>query len=117
MHRPLVRALSAAAVIATIAIAVWFQSRHASRAGGAPLDKAKPAVASSLAEDARIGSVIDVQGVVVLRPMLAERWTPICREVLLKPGDWLRTDLRGANAVRVRFVSDAQLTPGFRHAP
>ena len=43
--------------------------------------------------------VVDAQGVVVLRPMLAQRWTPICREAVLKTGDWLRTDIRGAKAL------------------
>ena len=44
-------------------------------------------VAKSLTEDGRIGKVSDAQGIVVLRPMLAKRWTPVCREMLLKPLD------------------------------
>ena len=77
-----------------------------------PVDESKFVVAKTLTEDGRIGAVADAQGVVVLRPMLAARWTPICREALLKTGDWLRTDLRGANAVRVRLSSDVDLTLG-----
>ena len=69
-------------------------------------------VTRSLTEDGRIGSISDAQGIVVLRPMLAKRWTPICRETLLRPGDWIRTELRGANAVKVSLSSDVQLTLG-----
>ena len=45
----------------------------------------KFAVTKSLTEDGRIGKVSEAQGIVVLRPMLAKRWTPICRETLLRP--------------------------------
>lgn len=69
-------------------------------------------VAKSLTEDGRIGKVSESQGIVVLRPMLARRWTPVCRETLLKPGDWLRTELRGANAVKVTLSSGVVLTLG-----
>ena len=78
----------------------------------APLDETKFIVAKSLTEDGRIGKISDAQGIVVLRPMLAKRWTPICRETLLKPGDWIRTEIRGANAIKVRFSSDVELTLG-----
>jgi Vault protein inter-alpha-trypsin domain/von Willebrand factor type A domain len=78
----------------------------------AAVDESKFVVAKSLTEDGRIGSVRDAQGVVVLRPMLAQRWTPIGRETLLRSGDWLRTDPRGANAVLVRLSSDCELTLG-----
>lgn len=70
------------------------------------------AVAKSLTEDGRIGKVTQSQGIVVLRPMLAQRWTPVCGETLLRPGDWLRTELRGANAVKVTLSSDVELTLG-----
>lgn len=77
-----------------------------------PVADEKFLVNKSLTEDGRIGKVSQAQGIVVLRPMLARRWTPICRETLLKPGDWLRTELRGANAVKVTFSSDVELTLG-----
>lgn len=70
------------------------------------------AVAKSLTEDGRIGKVSESQGIVVLRPMLAKRWTPVCRETLLRPGDWLRTELRGANAVKITLASEVELTLG-----
>lgn len=78
----------------------------------APVADEKFTVATSLSEDGRIGVVSDLQGIVVLRPMLAQRWTPLCRETILKPGDWLRTELRGANAVRVKLTSKAELILG-----
>ena len=77
-----------------------------------PVDESKFVVAKSLTEDGRIGKIVDAQGLVVLRPMLAERWTPISREMRLKTGDWLRTDLRGANAAKIRLSSDVELTAG-----
>ena len=77
-----------------------------------PVADAQFAVSKSLTEDGRIGKVSDAQGIVVLRPMLARRWTPVCRETLLRPGDWLRTELRGANAVKVTLSSEVELTLG-----
>lgn len=77
-----------------------------------PIDDDKFVVSKSLTEDGRIGKVSESQGIVVLRPMLAKRWTPICRETLLRPGDWLRTELRGANAVKISLSSDVELTVG-----
>ena len=77
-----------------------------------PVADDKFVVAKSLTEDGRIGKVGDAQGIVVLRPMLAKRWTPVCRDMLLKPGDWLRTELRGANAVKVTLSSEVELTLG-----
>lgn len=66
----------------------------------------------SLSEDGRIGKITDRQGIVLLRPKLNRRWTPICREMRLKPGDQLRTDVRGANAVAARLTSGAAITLG-----
>ncbi|MGC4002233.1 MAG: hypothetical protein QM811_03440 [Pirellulales bacterium] len=54
----------------------------------APVADDKFNVSTTLTEDGRIGVVSDLQGIVVLRPMLAQRWTPLCRETILKPGDW-----------------------------
>ena len=78
----------------------------------AAVDDDKFVVAKSLTEDGRIGKVTDSQGIAVLRPMLAKRWTPLCRDLLLKPGDWLRTELRGANAVKVTLSSEVTITLG-----
>ncbi len=78
----------------------------------APVDESKFVVAKSLTEDGRIGKIVDAQGLIVLRPALASRWTPVGRETLLKMGDWLRTDIRGANAAKIRLSSEAELTLG-----
>ena len=77
-----------------------------------PVDESKFVVAKSLTDDGRIGKIVDAQGLVVLRPALAQRWTPIGPGMPVKPGDWLRTDLRGANAVKARTSSDVELTLG-----
>jgi tetratricopeptide (TPR) repeat protein len=68
--------------------------------------------AKSLSEDGRIGKIADQQGIVFLRPKLQRRWTPVCRQLRLKPGDQLRTDVRGANAVSARLTSGAVITVG-----
>ena len=69
-------------------------------------------VGDTLTEDGRIGKVSDVQGMVSIKPVMAERWTPVCGNILLRPGDWLRTDLRGANAVAARLAGKAQVVAG-----
>ncbi len=69
-------------------------------------------VSKTLSEDGRIGKVSAAQGVVVLRPMLAKRWTPVCRETVLKPGDWLRVEHRGPNAIKATLTSSVELTLG-----
>lgn len=66
----------------------------------------------SLSEDGRIGKITDRQGIVLLRPKLNRRWTPISKQMRLKPGDQLRTDVRGANAVSAQLTSGAKLTLG-----
>jgi outer membrane lipoprotein-sorting protein len=78
----------------------------------ADVDDAKFEFAESLSEDGRIGKVTDRQGIVLLRPKLYRRWTPICKQMRLKPGDQLRTDVRGANAVAARLTSGATITVG-----
>ncbi len=78
----------------------------------APIADEKFAVTKSLSEDGRIGKITDAQGIVVLQPALAKRWTPVCRETLLEPGDWLRTELRGANAVKVTLTNGLEMTLG-----
>ena len=77
-----------------------------------PVDESKFAVAKSLSEDGRIGKLTDSQGLVSLRPKLSKRWTPVCRQMLVKPGDWLRTDVRGANASTAFLTSQYQLIAG-----
>ena len=73
-----------------------------------PGDKA----GTTLAEDGRIGKVTDVQGTVAVKPVMQRRWTPVAGSTILQPGDWLRTDARGANAVAVRLVKGVRLALG-----
>lgn len=79
-----------------------------------PIDEEKFKVSETLTEDGRIGKVTDAQGIVAIRPNTQERWSPVCGNLAIKPGDWLRTDVRGANAVALRLVkqTDVILGPG-----
>ena len=56
--------------------------------------------APSLAEVGDIGQVVDCQGLTSLRPTSGSRWTGGSVGMPVKPGDWLRTDVRGANALK-----------------
>ena len=69
-------------------------------------------VGEGLSEDGRVGKITDLQGMVAIKPVMAERWTPVCGHIVLKPGDWLRTDARGANAVAARLVGQTQIVAG-----
>ncbi len=69
-------------------------------------------VGDVLTEDGRIGKISDVQGIVGLKPAMAERWTPVTAHLVIKPGDWIRTDPRGANAVALRLVKQTDVTLG-----
>jgi predicted Zn-dependent protease len=69
-------------------------------------------VKDTLTEDGRVGKVVDVQGVVSVRPVLQQRWTPVGDNTILRPGDWVRTDVRGANAVLLRLVKQTTLVLG-----
>lgn len=77
-----------------------------------PVDEAKFVVAKSLSNDGRIGRVLDSQGIVMLRPVMRSRWTPIARQMLIRPGDWLRTDIRGANAAAIVMTSQFKVIAG-----
>ncbi|HZN33486.1 MAG TPA: VIT domain-containing protein, partial [Pirellulaceae bacterium] len=78
----------------------------------APADPMKFQVPATLTEDGRIGKLMDHQGLVSLRPLTATRWTPICGETVLRPGDWLRTDFQGANAATVQLAPQTKLILG-----
>jgi len=77
-----------------------------------PVDEELFVVGDTLTEDGRIGKVTDAQGIVAVRPVMRSRWTPVAGPVILKPGDWLRTDVRGANAVGLRLVKRTGVTLG-----
>jgi Flp pilus assembly protein TadD len=77
-----------------------------------PLSADKFAIADTLTEDGRIGKVADVQGIVTIKPVLHSRWTPVREGVVLRPGDWVRTDARGANATALRLVKQTGVILG-----
>ncbi len=66
----------------------------------------------ALAEDGRIGKVVDAQGLVSVKPVMADRWTPVGIGMIARPGDWVRTDVRGANAATVRLLAPAEIVVG-----
>jgi hypothetical protein len=55
--------------------------------------------------DSRVAAVIDRQGDAVVRPAGAQRWTPLRQRMVLLPGDTVRTDGRGANAVELELAA------------
>lgn len=78
----------------------------------AQLDESLFVVGGALSADGRTGRIVDSQGVVSLRPLTQSRWTPVSGPLLIKPGDWLRTDNRGANAATVELTSGYRLIAG-----
>ena len=78
----------------------------------APVAEEKFVVRDTLTEDGRIGKITDVQGLVAIKPVMHGRWTAVCGKTLLKPGDWVRTDNRGANAATLKIVKDSQIILG-----
>jgi Flp pilus assembly protein TadD len=77
-----------------------------------PIGAGKFAIADTLTEDGRIGKVTDVQGIVTIKPVMHERWTPVREGLVLRPGDWVRTDARGANATSLRLVKQTGIILG-----
>ena len=78
----------------------------------APVDELLFRVGATLTVDGRIGKVTDCQGLVSVKPAAHSRWTPIESHLVLKPRDWIRTDLRGANAASLRLAQSIRLTLG-----
>ena len=68
--------------------------------------------AQSLRQVGDIGKVIDSQGVTSIRPTAGTRWTGASHSLPIKPGDWLRTDVRGANALHVKLGGGTELILG-----
>ncbi len=77
-----------------------------------PTPDEKFVLSDKLTDDGRIGKVTDVQGVVGIKPVLAERWSPAPAHLVLKPGDWLRTDSRGANAASLKLLPTTTVIVG-----
>jgi Flp pilus assembly protein TadD len=106
-----VAATAAATLALGIGFAVWVGSRTDPVPMPPPADEPF-AVAATLTDDGRIGTVTDAQGVVAVKPVLRERWSPVQPRLVLKPGDWLRTDSRGANAVAFKLVKSTAAVVG-----
>lgn len=66
----------------------------------------------SLKQVGDLGKVIDCQGVASVRPTAGTRWTCVSHSMPLKPGDWLRTDVRGANALHARLLGGSEVILG-----
>ena len=93
------------AAVAAVAVALALTGKADDQKKGAGGGQA-------LSEDGRIGKVTDSQGLVSIKPVMCRRWTPVSGTVILKPEDWLRTDVRGANAVELHLAKDARITLG-----
>ena len=76
------------------------------------IDESKFVVRDTLSEDGRIGRIRDAQGIVQLRPKTSRRWTSVVGPMLVQPGDWIRTDVRGANAAAIELLSGYKLIVG-----
>ncbi len=100
----------AAVLVLGIVIAQWLGSRKEPAPDPAPDEKF--VFEGTLVDDGRIGKVTDAQGVVAVKPVMAERWSPVQPRLVLKPGDWLRTDARGANAVALKLLKSAAVIVG-----
>lgn len=66
----------------------------------------------SLSDDGRIGTVVDVQGIALHKPPVRERWSSLRHDAPLGDRDRIRTDMRGANAVKLRLARGFELTLG-----
>lgn len=76
------------------------------------LNAQKFEVHDRLADDGRLGQIVDAQGLVSLKPAGQTRWTPVAGKLQVRPGDQLRSSVRGANAALVRLESGAEVTIG-----
>lgn len=104
-------AAAAAAVLVIGLVTAYWVATQKPEPTPQPQDE-KFVVQDKLTDDGRIGKVTDAQGVVAVKPVLAERWSPVQAGLVLKPGDWVRTDARGANAAAVKLLKSAQLIVG-----
>jgi hypothetical protein len=68
--------------------------------------------APSLKKVGDVGRVVDSEGISSVRPTAGNRWTCASPSLPIKPGDWLRTDIRGANALHVKLAGGSELILG-----
>jgi predicted Zn-dependent protease len=79
---------------------------------GEPVQEDLFVIGDKLTQDGRIGKITDAQGIVSVKPVMASRWTPVSTGMLARPGDWVQTDVRGANAATVRLLAPAEVVVG-----
>ena len=99
--------IGAAVLAVSVLIVAWLQMRGDS---GRAADLF--VAGDTLSEDGRVGKVTDVQGLVAIRPAMHERFSPVTERMPLRPGDWLQTDPRGANALSVRLLPQTEVLIG-----
>ncbi|CAN5451802.1 hypothetical protein BH11PLA2_BH11PLA2_27500 [soil metagenome] len=99
----------AAVLVVGIVLAQWIPRTNLP---APPQPEVQFAFSESLIDDGRIGKVTDAQGMVSVKPVLHKRWSPVQPQLVLKPGDWLRTDSRGANAVAVKLLKSVSAIVG-----
>ena len=101
----------AALIVLGIGVAFWINATKVPAPEPLPPEE-KFVVEGTLTDDGRIGKVTDAQGVVAVKPVMHERWSPVQPHLVIKPGDWLRTDARGANAAALKLLKAAQVIVG-----
>ncbi|MFO0822047.1 MAG: hypothetical protein U0792_02835 [Gemmataceae bacterium] len=102
-------ASAAAVLLLGVGLAFWLTSVKTPE----PLpDDEKFVLENVLGDDGRIGKVTDAQGIVSVKPVLHDRWTPVQPRLVLKPGDLIRTDSRGANAVALKLLKATSVIVG-----
>jgi hypothetical protein len=105
-----VAASAALVLVLGIVVARWLTSTPVEIP--VPLPVNRFVVEEKLIDDGRIGKVTDAQGIVSIKPVLHERWSPVQSRLVLKPGDLLQTDARGANAVALKLLKSGQVIVG-----
>ncbi|HAK94427.1 MAG TPA: hypothetical protein DCM87_05360 [Planctomycetes bacterium] len=68
--------------------------------------------AVNLAFDASAGTILDREGIALVRPLGGERWTLLRERMQVMPGDWIKTGGRGGNAVEIELRDATRLTLG-----
>jgi len=118
MHVFSVRAMTAAVAVASLALipVAGDRPKPLVRARVLPMDgpveEDRFVAGDTLTEEGRIGKVTDIQGIVSVKPVAGRRFMPVVGPRIVQPGDWLRTDVRGANAVVLRLVKETSITLG-----
>jgi hypothetical protein len=81
-------------------------------AGGAAASRTQEGGGDALSVTFDAGRVLDCEGSVARKAVLAARWSGLKAGSPVVPGDWLEVGQRGANALKLRLASGAQLVLG-----